>query len=235
MAQIILVIEKGGTVTATLQRGLDPKNYTISAASQRTALSRSKKRKPDLIIIDTLSIPYDKVGDLCKSLHKTTHTSTIALVYKRWPAEVLEGTTYLMASAELPRLCARLRAVLELQLCLKEQQNKRDAPIISLGGLQLDMEKRCLSRKGNQSHLTPKAARLLFAFMAHPGLVLTRRWLMKEVWETDYIADTRTLYVHVRWLRQTIEEDPGTPRFLKTIRGIGYLFEVPSQITRALN
>ena len=73
-------------------------------------------------------------------------------------------------------------------------------------------------------HLTPKESKLLFAFMTHPGLVLTRGWLMREIWETEYTGDTRTLYVHVRWLREKIEEDPGTPRLLKTVRGVGYLF-----------
>lgn len=67
-------------------------------------------------------------------------------------------------------------------------------------------------------------ARLLEVFMRHPNKILKRAFLMKEVWETDYIGDTRTLDVHVHWLRQKIEEDPSRPRLLRTIRGIGYRF-----------
>jgi len=232
MTQSILVIEKARSIATTLRRDLDTKTYTISSTHQRTALARVKKRKPDLIIVDTLSILHNKVVDICKALHKTIHAPTIALIYEKWPMEELEGTAYLMVSPELPNLNTRLQAVLAVQRHLVEQQNKGDPPVIALEELRLDMEKRSLSRKGNEAHLTPKAARLLFAFMTHPGLVLTRRWLMKEVWETDYTGDTRTLYVHVRWLRQIIEEDPGTPRLLNTIRGVGYLFDVPSQKTR---
>jgi len=232
MTQSILVIEKARAIATTLRRDLDTKTYTISSTYQLTALDRIKKRKPDIIIVDTLSVPGNKVVDLCKALHKTIRTTTIALVYERWPIEELPGAAYLMVCPEMLDLSTHLQAVLEIQCHLAEQQNKGDAPVISLEELRLDMKKRSLSRKGNQTRLTPKAARLLFAFMTHPGLVLTRRWLMKEVWETDYTGDTRTLYVHIRWLRQIIEEDPGTPRFLNTIRGVGYLFDVPAQKTR---
>ena len=234
MTQSILVIEKARSIATALRRDLDTKTYTISSTYQLTALARAKKRQPDLIIVDTLSIPDNKIVDLCKALHKTIHAPTIALVYGSWPMEELEGTAYLMVSPERSDLCTRLQPVLAVWRHLLEQQSSGDGPVIALEELRLDMEKRCLSRKGNQVHLTPKAARLLFAFMTHPGLVLTQRWLMKEVWETDYTGDTRTLYVHVRWLRQIIEEDPGTPHLLNTIRGVGYRFDVPSQKTRRL-
>ena len=91
MTQSILVIEKARSIATTLRRDLDTKTYAISSTYQRTALARVKKRKPDLIIVDTLSIPDNKVVDLCKALHKTIHVPTIALVYERWPIEELEG------------------------------------------------------------------------------------------------------------------------------------------------
>ena len=72
--------------------------------------------------------------------------------------------------------------------------------------------------------MTPKQARLLEMFLRAPGKLLTRREIIKHVWDTDYIGDTRTLDVHISWLRRAIELDPDNPKFLKTIRGVGYRF-----------
>jgi DNA-binding response OmpR family regulator len=77
--------------------------------------------------------------------------------------------------------------------------------------------------------LTPKQAELLRVFMVHAGQTLTRKFLMATVWKTDYMGDTRTLDVHVRWLRERIEDDPSSPQYLRTVRGVGYRFGVPSE------
>jgi DNA-binding response OmpR family regulator len=73
--------------------------------------------------------------------------------------------------------------------------------------------------------LTPKAADLLHVFLKHPGDILDRGFLMRQVWDTDYIGDTRTIDVHVRWVREAIEADPTAPTHIVTVRGIGYRFE----------
>lgn len=98
---------------------------------------------------------------------------------------------------------------------------------LRVGELSLHMEDRTLFKNGRREKLTPKEARLLKAFMSNGGKVLTRKYLMKEVWETDYLGDTRTLDVHIRWLRQKIEDDPSRPRYLRTVRGVGYRFSPP--------
>ncbi len=82
----------------------------------------------------------------------------------------------------------------------------------------------CLDR---QTRLTPKQAQLLEVFMQNPGRLMTRKRLIRQVWHTDYTGDTRTLDVHMSWLRHAIEPDPKNPRFLKTIRGMGYRFDIP--------
>jgi DNA-binding response OmpR family regulator len=84
------------------------------------------------------------------------------------------------------------------------------------------------SEQTPERHLTPKQALLLELFMRHPGEVLTREFLMKRVWNTDYTGDTRTLDVHIHWVREAIEEDTGSPRYLHTVRGVGYRFQVPA-------
>jgi DNA-binding response OmpR family regulator len=102
----------------------------------------------------------------------------------------------------------------------------RQGEILQAGALALNLQTRCVCRGSAVYRLTPKQASLLEVFMRHPGQVLTRKFLMETVWDTDYLGDTRTLDVHVRWLRERIEEDPGTPQNLRTVRGVGYQFGV---------
>ena len=96
--------------------------------------------------------------------------------------------------------------------------------VLKAAGLVLDVERRELTRGGKTQRLTPKECRLLALFMSNPGKVLSRRLLMREVWETDFLDDTRTLDVHICYLRKKIEEDPHRPQLLRTVRGIGYRF-----------
>jgi two-component system response regulator RegX3 len=100
---------------------------------------------------------------------------------------------------------------------------------IRAGPLALDPDTRMLRKRGATEHLRPKEAALLTLFLRNPGRVLSRQKIMREVWETEYMGDTRTLSVHVRWLRLKIEDDPGSPRFLRTVRGVGYRFEAPEK------
>ncbi len=99
----------------------------------------------------------------------------------------------------------------------------RKAARLRCGSLELDIEARVLYRRERTYHLTPKECRLLATFMTHQGQVLTRQYLMQEVWDTDFVADTRTLEVHVHWLRRKIEDKRGNPNRLHTVRGVGYV------------
>lgn len=98
---------------------------------------------------------------------------------------------------------------------------------LQAGHLVLDVDVRCVIKDGMAEHLTFKECALMEMFMSNEGEVLTRKRLMKEVWDTDYLGDTRTLDVHIRWLREKIEDDPSDPILLRTVRGVGYRFEMP--------
>ena len=100
----------------------------------------------------------------------------------------------------------------------------RESNVLSVDGFTLDLDNRMLIMDGTVRKLTPKECRLLALFIRHYGQVLTRKFLMKEVWETEYMDDTRTLDVHICWVRKKIEEDPHHPQKLCTIRGVGYRF-----------
>ena len=102
----------------------------------------------------------------------------------------------------------------------------RPPNVLKLDGLALDIETRELTVEHRTHRLRPKECLLLRTFMSHPGETLTREFLMQEVWETDYFEDTRTIEVHVSWLRQKIETDTSEPQHILTVRGIGYMFMV---------
>jgi len=96
--------------------------------------------------------------------------------------------------------------------------------VFRVADLTLDLAKREIKGCNGPTKLTPKECKLLALFMSYPGRVLSRKLLMKEVWDTDFLDDTRTLEVHICWLRKKIEEDPRRPQRLRTIRGVGYRF-----------
>lgn len=103
-------------------------------------------------------------------------------------------------------------------------KNDKSSKLLQAEGLILDLGNRQVTGSNGVWKLTPKECCLLEVFMRHPGQVLTRKVLMKEVWETDYLGDTRTLEVHVCWLRKKIGDDSGRPRLLRTVRRVGYRF-----------
>ena len=100
---------------------------------------------------------------------------------------------------------------------------------LSVGHLHLDLRMRQLTRGELTFALTPMQCRLLHTFMLHPGEILSRQFLMREVWDTDYTGDTRTLEVHVRWIRKKIELNPSRPQHLRTVRGVGYRFDCENE------
>lgn len=102
----------------------------------------------------------------------------------------------------------------------------KDGEVLKAGPFQLNLKSRILTTTSDEVRLTPKLTVLLELFMRHPNEVLARRFLMEKVWNTDYLGDTRTLDVHIRWIREAIEERPSNPIFLRTVRGKGYVLDL---------
>jgi len=108
---------------------------------------------------------------------------------------------------------------------MAKSQKRQSNHLIETGPFRLDPQQRILFKGEHRVQLTPLECRLLGFFMEHEGQILSHRFLMKEVWQTDYLGDIRTLYVHIRKLREKLEQDPSHPVHLRTVRGVGYLFE----------
>jgi DNA-binding response OmpR family regulator len=103
----------------------------------------------------------------------------------------------------------------------------RDGPTYRAGPLTLYVTKRAVLANRRERRLTPKQTQLLAALMQRPGEVISRRELIRTVWDTEFMGDTRTLDVHIRWVREAIEDNPSKPRYITTVRGKGYRFSIP--------
>jgi DNA-binding response OmpR family regulator len=216
MAATVLIVANEKTTTATLAAPFGKREFSIlTAHSGRQALALAKTRLPDAVILDTTSGRLN-CKRLCRSLRAETYAIIIVLVLNPAKAEPLNGASIFLPKSTTPKkLMQRVRAALE---------NKPPREI-RVANLTLDTERRRLSR-GNKTHkLTPKEFELLKLFMERRDQIVSRKVLMKEVWNTEYLGDTRTLDVHIRWLREKIEEDASSPAHLVTVRGQGYRLE----------
>lgn len=219
MALSILFVEKNVETASLLVPGLERKGYYVAVArTQRQALSRIRSRRPDILVVDIASFDLQgyTVSEAVRS--RLDGVPTILLLKKGHASAGRTAEAFMIPPFTSRKLLYRVKK-------LGETLTSRE---VHAGPLTLDPDTRTLRRGDNSYHLRPKEVALLTLFIRNPGKVISRQELMKRVWETDYMGDTRTLSVHVRWLRIKIEEEPSSPRFLRTVRGVGYRFEVPN-------
>jgi DNA-binding response OmpR family regulator len=214
----ILFLEKDLTTSDLLVPSLERKGHQVTVVqSQRAASASLRSSLPDILIVDMHSFGAKgfRVTDAVRS--RAEGVATILLVA---PKHKLAGS---MADAFMvPPFTSRklLHRVNKVAQTLTSRE-------LCIGDLSFDPVTRKLRRQSSVVQLRPKEAALLALFMRNPGKVLSRRTLMKEVWETDFLDDTGTLNVHIRYLRKKIETDPSSPQYLRTVRGVGYRFDAP--------
>jgi DNA-binding response OmpR family regulator len=216
MSITVLLIANDKAATTNLGAAFNKKDYTVLAAhSGRQALAQNKAHHPDAIILDATA-PHLNWLKICRALR----AESPALILLLGPSnlKIEKRSADLLFSKNLPpkKIAARLKTALDA----------RPPRLMTFGHLTLDLEKKRVGRGSKMHALTPKEFDLLKLFISRPGQVVTRKVLMKEVWETDYMGDTRTLDVHIRWLREKIEENPSKPQYLITVRRQGYRLEV---------
>lgn len=215
----ILFVEKDLTTADLLVPSLVRKGYQVTVAeTQRQALGRIRSVRPDLLVLDVASfgaVGY-KVSDAVRS--RLDGVPTILLLEKGHGGAGATAEAFMTPPFTSRKLLYRIKK-------LAQTLTSRE---IRAGPLVLDPDTRILRKGETTMALRPKEAALLTLFMSNQGKVLSRLEITRQVWETDYIGDTRTLSVHVRWLREKIEDNPSAPRFLRTVRGVGYRFEVPA-------
>jgi DNA-binding response OmpR family regulator len=217
----ILFVEKDMTTADLLVPSLERKGYQVVVAhSQRAATYRIRAGRPDILVMDVASFASSgyRVSDTIRS--RLQGVPTILLLAEGHDVAGSTAEAFMTPPFTSRKLLYRIKKVAGL---LSQRE-------IQVGDLTLDLDTRILCKGTVETQLRPKEAALLLYFMEHSGRVLPRREIMKAVWETDYLGDTATLNVHVRWLRTKIEDDPSAPQYLRTVRGVGYRFEVPAAI-----
>ncbi|HHS97058.1 MAG TPA: response regulator transcription factor [Chloroflexi bacterium] len=221
MSPYILLVEGRKTGRRSWAPTLSEKGYSvIKAHTRREALLQLRQTAPDLVVLDGRHLRFD-VYRFSRTVRADGHQIPILLIVPSdWEVERGSGVNvHLREPFTARKLLNRIGRLLP----------SFSDNVLQVGDLVLDLQQRTVTRGSLNHRLTPKQARLLEVFMRHPGRVLTRRFLMEQVWETDFVEDTRTLEVHVHWLRKAIEDDPAHPVFLTTVRRVGYRFEIPPQ------
>lgn len=221
----ILLIEGKRADRPSFVAGLARKGYQVeSTANGSEALARLKDVAPDLIIVNAASM-RSSGRRICQSIRSRVHDVHIVLIMDGQNSQSDEKTdssadVVLTLPFTLQKLMNRIRPLLPA-----EQKD-----LLEAGPLQLDLIQRWVRVGSRQSSLTPRLVHLLRILMEHPGTVIEREYLFRTVWDTAYTEDTRTLDVHVSWLRRAIEEDPRSPVYIKTVRGVGYRLDIEDKL-----
>ena len=229
MARTILVVDDEPTVRETLAENLQREGYRVVTASDgREALARFRGERPDLVILDVM-LPELSGVEVCRIIRAESAVPILMLTAKDAEIDTVVGLEvgaddYVTKPFSLRELLARVRALLRR---LEQQAVEAPPAVIDLGSVQVDLAGHRLLRDGHAVAIKPKAFDLLAFLVRHPGQVFTRDQLLEHVWGYDYAGETRTVDVHMHWLRTDIEADTGHPTFLQTVRGVGYVFRRP--------
>jgi DNA-binding response OmpR family regulator len=236
VTRTVLVVDDEPTLRETLAEALEADGLrVITAADGRQALERFRADPPDLVLLD-LMLPQISGIEVCRIMRRESVVPIIMLTAKDSEIDKVVGLElgaddYVTKPFSLRELLARIRAQLrrlESRAMTTDPDVAPSAPEpVRLGAVTIDLAGHRISRDGQDLVIKPKAYELLAFLVRNPGQVFSREQLLEKVWGYDYAGETRTVDVHVHWLRSAIEADPGQPRYLQTIRGIGYVLRLP--------
>lgn len=195
------------------------RNYQVHLAhSAKMAVAVATKYHPIVAVVDSVSMRTTGVR-VCQSLRlHVPHLPIIHIVPAPDSGQKIHSIADVVLAVPFTsrKLTNRIERFLSTTL----------GDTLEVGPFKLDFTRHMLVTHKGEYRLTPKTATLLDEFLHHPNEVLARGYLMSKVWNTDYMGDTRTLDVHIRWIREAVEENPGKPVYIKTIRGVGYLLDL---------
>ena len=230
MKRTLLVVEDEPTLRETLADNLRREGFRVVTAADGTeALARFREERPTLVVLD-LMLPGISGIEVCRIIRRESDLPILMLTAKSGEVDKIVGLEvgaddYVTKPFSLGELLARIRALLRRSTARLEAEA---GSTVDLGEVTVDVAGHRLLRDGTALPVKPKAFELLAFLIRNPGRVFTRDQLLERVWGYDYAGETRTVDVHVHALRSLIEDDPGAPRFIQTIRGVGYVLRRPS-------
>jgi DNA-binding response OmpR family regulator len=223
----ILLVEDDELIVESVRYGLEQTGYRVlTALDGATGLALARKEQPDIVLLDVM-LPVLDGFQVCRTLRNESKVPIIMLTARgEEPDKVigleLGADDYVVKPFGMRELVARIRA----QLRRVEMATEADeaGSTVRVGAVTLDLDQHRVTKAGRPVELRPKEFELLAVLMSQPGHAFERGELLDAVWGVDWIGDTRTLDVHIRRLRQALEDDPGDPRYISTVRGRGYRF-----------
>jgi DNA-binding response OmpR family regulator len=235
MPETILVVEDEPALRDTLSYNLKKDGFTVEAVGDgRAALDSARTLRPDLIVLD-LMLPEIDGFEVCRILRKEMTTPILMLTARDDEIDRVVGLEvgaddYLTKPFSMRELMARVKAQLRRVRLMREELSKPvDAQSrqekLAFRNLVINLTRREVILNDEPLPLKPQEYELLLFFAEHKGHMLSREFILERVWGWDFIGDSRTVDVHVRWLRQKIETDASDPKRIVTVRGGGYRFE----------
>ena len=223
------MVEDDETLQAALQYNLSKEGYQVlSATDGETAVDIARREHPILVILD-LMLPKLNGLEVCRLLRREMTVPILILTARDQEMDKVIGLElgaddYMTKPFSMREFLARVRAMVRRF----EMTSPAESPpnVLTMEGLSFDLQARTVHLNSKELELKPKEYDLLAFLATHPGRAYTRDQLLDQVWGYGYVGDTRTVDVHIRWLREKIEADPGIPRRIITIRGTGYRFEI---------
>ena len=220
----ILLVEDDATLRHTLALNLRAEGHRVLEAEDgETGLAAARGETPDLVVLDVMLPRLDGLT-VCRLLRRKSAVPIILLTARGAEADKIIGLEtgaddYIVKPFSLGEFLARVRAA------LRRGAAATPADVLTSGDLRLDLAARRVARAGRAIALAPREFDLLALLMRHRGAVMSRDLLLARVWGDDFVGDARTVDVHIRWLRQKLEQDPSQPVLIQTVRGVGYRFE----------
>jgi DNA-binding response OmpR family regulator len=222
----ILIVEDDERIRSSMRLALEDEGYTVDdVGSGEEAVARFEAEPSEVVLID-LMLPGMDGFEACRALRRMSTVPVIMVTARSDTHDVVAGLEagaddYVTKPFVAKELAARIRALLR-----RSRQEGEDAGILSFGDVEIEPDAGVVRRAGEEVHCTRTEFRLLCELANHPGKVLSREQLLERVWGYDYFGDGRLVDVHVRRLRTKVEPDPASPRFILTVRGMGYKLAV---------
>jgi DNA-binding response OmpR family regulator len=208
----VLFIGRPQTNQTPIAQALEKRYQVIAVASGKLGIENAEAIAPHVVVLDAVSMRT--LGDrICRNLRQSLGHTPIVHIHPGPKDSAQSLADAVLYHPVTPR---------KLTNAIDRLLTPHDENCVAYGHITLNLDRRVLIVKGQEIQLTPKQSLLVETFLSHPGKTLDRKTLMAKVWQTDYLGDTRTLDVHIRWIREAIETNPSKPTYLQTIRGVGY-------------
>jgi DNA-binding response OmpR family regulator len=228
----VLFVEDESSISGPFSKALAREGFEpFVAATAARALELADQIEPDIVLLD-LTLPDGDGRDVCRALRRRSDVPIVMLTARGTETDRIVGLElgaddYVVKPFSGAEVIARIRAILR-----RATPESTDTPEpVSVGALDVDIAARRVHLNGEELQLSRKEFDLLAELIRHAGRVVTREQLMDRVWDENWFGSTKTLDVHIRWLRQKLGDDPSEPQYLHTVRGVGFRFTAPEEFS----